>query len=65
MSAILNENIKHLKESPVYIGTYLLTNPHLLYLSKNQSDLYINLVKSKEYNDTIKKPLRALLKKKI
>lgn len=53
---LFRETIQYLKPDPGRGGYFLLTEPHLLYLSDEQADTYLDVMKSEDYASSFHGP---------
>jgi uncharacterized SAM-dependent methyltransferase len=61
-SALFDEVLRRLKPDLHRPGYFLLNEPHLLYLSDEQSELYLDAMKSEDYSSSFHGPTVAILK---
>ncbi len=62
---LFQETIRFLKPDPGRPGHFLLTEPHLLYLSDEQADDYLKAMKSKAYSSSFHGPTVQIIKSNL
>ncbi len=58
---IYNETLKHLCTDSERPNCHLLIEPHLLYLTDNQADAYLDVVKSNDYSKIVHNPVTNII----
>lgn len=62
---LFQETIRCLKPDPKRERYFLLNEPHLLYLSDEQSDLYLEVMKSEDYSSSFHGPTVDIIKSNL
>jgi uncharacterized SAM-dependent methyltransferase len=62
---LFQQTIQLLKPDPKRAGYFLLNEPHLLYLSDEQADIYLEAMESKDYSSSFHGPTVDIIKSNL